>query len=335
MADAKHHQTTCIPAAANAFRAAVVAVGCALAGGAFAQSYPVKPVRLVIGYVPGGATDVIGRLVAQRLTEFFGQAVIVENRPGAGSTIAAERVATSPPDGHALLLGAASTAVQSGLRSNLPYDYERDFAHISLVAVGPFVLVVHPSVPARDTKELIALARSRPGKLNYGTPGVGTINHLAGELFKLEAGIDMVHVAYKGASESTVANASGEIAISFPSVPAALPLLKPNKIRALAVTGTKRVSVLPDVPTIDESALPGFDYAGALGISAPAATPKEIVVRLNAALVKVVNTPEMKEAINRHGFEPQTSTSEEYAKRIHEDIAKVVKLVKATGVKFE
>ncbi len=302
---------------------------------AAAQGFPVKTMRIIVGFPPGGSTDVIARLIAQKLTDSLGQPVIVENRPGASTAIAAERVATSPPDGHTLLLVASSTTVQSALRKNLPYDLERGFAHVSLVAKGPFVLVVHPSVPVRNVKELIVLARSQPGTLTYGSPGTGSVNHLAGELFKLGAKVDIVHVPYKGSAQSSVANAAGEIALSFPSIPAALPLLEAKRLRALAVTSAKRVSVLPLVPTIDESALPGFDYTGTLGLSVPAAVPREIIARLNAAITKAVNAAEIKEAISRQGFEAQASTPEQMAALIRSDILKLSKLIEMTGLKAE
>ena len=315
--------------------AAAVAGDVLTVGDASAQGYPSKPIRIVTGFVSGGSSDVIARLVAQKLSESLGQSVIVENRPGASTAIAAERVATSPPDGYTLLLVAASTTIQSALRKNLPYDLERGFSHVSLVAIGPFVLVVHPSVPVRNVKEFIALARSQPGKLNYGSPGVGSVNHLTGELFKLGAKVDIVHVPYKGSAESSVANAAGEIALSFPSIPAALPLLGARRLRALAVTSINRVPVLPSVPTLDEAALPGFNYAGALGLSVPAAVPREIVTQLNAAIVKAVNTAEMKEAISKQGFEAQASTPEQFAALIQSDLVKLLKLIEITGMKAD
>ena len=202
-------------------------------------------------------------------------------------------------------------------------------------SVGPFVLVVHPSLPVHSVKELIALARSQPGKLNYGSPGTGSVNHLAGELFKLGAKVDIVHVPYKGSAESSVANAAGEIALSFPSIPAALPLLEARRLTALAVTSISRVSVLPSVPTLDEAALPGFNFAGVLGLCVPAAVPKEIVTQLNAAIVKVVNTAEMKEAIRKQGFEAQSSTPEQYTTLIQNDLVKLTKLIKIAGMKAD
>lgn len=317
-------------------RALMLVVLCAWAVPSLPQVYPVKPVRIITGFGPGGSTDVIARLVGQKLAEVLGQPFVVENRPGASTAIAAERVAVSPPDGYTLLVIASSTTSQSALRKKqLPYDLENGFAHISMLAVGPFVLVVHPSVPAQDVKGLIALARARPGKLNYGTPGVGSVNHLAAMIFSLKAQIKMVHVAYKGSSESTVANAAGHIDLSLPSVPAALPLIEQRRVRALGVTGARRTAVLSAVPTIAEAALPGYEYTGTLGLSAPGGTPKDIVARLNSAIVKVVNTPELREAIARSGFEAQTSTAEQYTAFIKSDIATIAAVVEATGLRAD
>ena len=301
-----------------------------------AQPYPVKPVRIITGFGPGGSTDVIARLVAQKLAEYFRQPFIVENRPGASTALAAERVASAPPDGYTLLLLASSTTSQSALRkASLPYDLESDFVHISLLAVGPFVLVVHPSVPVKDAGELIKLARARPGRLNYGSPGVGSVNHLAALIFNQRASLKMTHIAYKGSSEATVANASGQIDLSFPSVPAALPLIEQRRVRALAVTSTKRTPVLPDVPTIAESALPGYEYVGAIGLSAPAATPRDLVNRLNAAISAILNKQELREAIGKSGFEAQTSSSEQFAAFVRDDIAKIEAVVRGSGLQAD
>ena len=303
---------------------------------ALAQTYPVKPVRIVTGFAPGGSTDVIARLVGSKLAELLGQPFVIEHRPGAATAIAAERVASSPPDGYTLLLIAASTTSQSALRKKaLPYDLENGFAHISMLAAGPFVLLVHPSVPARDVKALIALARAQPGKLNVGSPSVGSVNHLAALLFNHRAKLNMTYVAYKGSAEAVVAVASGQIDLSFPSVPAALPLMAQQRVRALAVTSAQRVPVIKDVPTVAEAALPGYEYSGALGLSAPAGTPREIVARLNASIVKVVNTPETRDAISKIGFEAQTSSAEQYAAFIKEDIAKIAAAVAEAGLKAE
>jgi tripartite-type tricarboxylate transporter receptor subunit TctC len=300
-----------------------------------AQSYPSKPVRLVVGYVPGGAVDFTARLVGQKLSDIIGQPVVIENRAGAATAIATERVATAPPDGYTLLLIPISTAVQSALRTNLPYDLLRDVAPVSLASVGPFVLAVHPSLPAHNVKELIALARAQPGKLNYGSPGVGSANHLVGELYSMITKVKMEHVPYKGSGEAVVAAASGQAPVTFSSVAGALPLLENNKLRPLAVTSARRVSMLPNVPTLDESGLPGFDYSAWYGVAAPGAVPKDIIARLNAAVGKVVQMRDVKEAFNRQGFEPQASTPEEFGALIRREIEQTTKLIKLTGLKAE
>lgn len=298
-----------------------------------AQTYPTKAVRMLVGYVPGGAVDFTARLVGQKLSENLGQPVVVENRPGATTTIATDRVAKSSPDGYTLLLIPISTAIQSALRTNLPYDLKRDLAPVSLVAIGPFVLVVHPSLPVRNVKELIALARSRPGKLDVGSPGIGSANHLAGELFNMRTKIKVVHVPFKGSGEAVVAAASGLVPVSFPSLAGALPLLKNSRLRALAVTSAKRVSLLPSIPTLDEAGLPGYDYSAWYGVSAPAGVPKDIIARLNAVLTKVV--PELTEPLNKNGFEPQTSAPEQFAALIEREVERSVKLIQLTGLKAE
>lgn len=315
--------------------AVIVVFGQTLAVEAPAQSYPSKPVRIVVGFAAGGGTDVSSRLLAQKLSPQLGQPVVVENRPGAAGSIAAENVAKSPADGYTLLMLASTTFINAVARTNLPYDLVRDFAPVSLVTVAPLVLVVHPSVPARDTRELIALARSRPGRLTYGSDGVGGTSHLAGELFNLMAKVSLVHVPFKGGSESAVAVASGQIDINIPSAPSALPLLGAGKFRALAVTSAKRSSLMPSIPTLDESGLPGYELITWYGLLAPAAVPKNIVGQLNAAIGKVVNTPEMKESINKQGMEPETNSPEQYAAFMRGLAAQIAKLVKSTGFKVE
>ncbi|MBI4191770.1 MAG: tripartite tricarboxylate transporter substrate binding protein [Betaproteobacteria bacterium] len=300
-----------------------------------AQGYPVKPIRIVVGFPAGGTADVVARMVAQKLPEHLGQPAIVENRPGAGSSIATERVATSPADGYTLLMLGNSGAVQPVLRAKLPYDLERDLAPVSSVVIGPFVLVVHPSVPARNVGELIALARSRPGKLNYGTNGVATSPHLAAELFNWMAKAKIVHVPYKGASEYIVAVAAGEIDMSFSALSPTLPLLKVGKLRALAVTSAKRASLMPSIPTLGESGMRGYDRSTWFGVLTPAGVAKVIIAQLNAVLGKVVNTPEMKEAFSQQGLEPQTGTPEQFAAFIRGEIAQNARLIKMAGVKPE
>ncbi len=306
-----------------------------LSGESLAQTYPTKPVRMLVGYAPGGGTDVTARLIAQQLAEELGQPVVVENRTGAAATIAAARVASSPADGYTLLMMAAADTAQPALRA-LPYQLERDLAPVSLVVRGPaYVLVVHPSLPARNVKDLITLAQSRPGQLNYASSGVGSQAHLAGELFNSMANVRLVHVPFKIITEAALAVLNGDVFMGFPSVPAVLPLLEPGKLRALAVTSAKRASVMPSVPTLDESGFRGYDRSGWYGILGPAAVPKGIIAQLNAAIAKVVNTPDMKQAFSKQGLEAQTGTPDEFAALIRAEVIQSAKLVKLAGVKPE
>ena len=316
------------------FATVVASIGASPADSA-AQSYPTKPVHIIVGFSAGGATDVIARQVAQKLSESMGQPVVVDNQPGASTAIATERLAKSRPDGYTLLLMPISTAVQSALRKNLPYDLERDVASVSQVASGPFLLVVHPAVPARNVKELIAYAQSQPGKLSYGSPGIGSAHHLVGELFNSRANLKTVHVPFKGAAEADLATASGQLQLSFTSPAGALPFLERGRIRALAVTSAARLSLLPALPTLDESGLPGFDFSAWYGLSAPAGVPKDVIMQLNAALKKIVHTPEMKEILNKQGFEPRTGTPEEFASIVHREIEQTTKLIQLTGMKVD
>ncbi len=313
--------------------AAIVACANLSVSDALAQSYPVKPVRILVGFAPGGAVDIIARMVGQKLSENLGQPVLIENRPGASTAIATDRVAKSPADGYTLLLIAISTAIQSALRTNLPYDLKRDLAAVSLVSIGPFVLAVHPSLPARNVKELIALARSQPGKLSVGSPGIGSAPHLAGELFKSSTKVNVVHVPYKGSGDSVVAAASGLVPVVFASLASALTLLDAGKLRPLAVTTAKRASLLPSTPTLDESGLRGYDYSAWYGVSAPSGVPKDIIARLNTVLGKVV--PEIKEPLNKQGLEPRTSTPEQFAALIDREIERSVELIQLIGLKAE
>ncbi len=309
-------------------------VGAGVSGSALAQGYPLKPVHMLVGFVPGGGADIVGRMIAQKLTDELGRPVVVENRPGAGSAIATERVAKAAPDGYTLLMMSASAAILPAM-VKLPYDLERDLAPITLVSMGPLVLVVHPSVPARSVKELIALARARPGMMRYASNGAGSPPHLASELFGTMAKLKLVHVPYKGGGDAVIATASGEIDMSFPTVPAAMPLLGTNKFRPLAVTTPRRSSALASVPTLDEAGLPGYQFSNWNGVGTTAGVPRDIIMRLNAAIAKVVNTPEMKKAFNDQGIEPQTNTPEEYAKFLRNEIARNTILIKLSGAKAE
>ena len=317
--------------------ALVVPVACALAipGGTLAQTYPAKPVRLVVGYTTGGPTDTTARMVAQKLSEHVGQPVIVENRAGASGTLGKERVASSPPDGYTLLVMSSGDAIVQALFAKAPRDLELGFAPVSLAATGTYVLVVHPSVPVRSVKELIALARANPGKLTYGSSGVGSSVHLAGELLNVKAGLKIVHVPYKSSADSARATASGEVGLSFPGIPGALPFLYAKKIRALAVTSKKRVAMMAETPTLNESGVPGYDRYGWYGVLAPTGTPKEVIARLNAAIGEVVNVAEMKAALNAQGLEPQTTTPDQFGAFIRGEVAENAKLIKLIGLKAE
>jgi tripartite-type tricarboxylate transporter receptor subunit TctC len=300
-----------------------------------AQPYPAKPIRLIVGYTTGGPTDTTARMVAQKLSEHVGQSVIVENRAGASGTLGKERVASSPPDGYTLLVMSSGDAIVQALFAKAPRDLELGFAPVSLAATGTYVLIVHPSVPVLNVKELIALARANPDKLTYGSSGVGSSVHLAGELLNVKANLKIVHVPYKSSADSARATASGEVGLSFPGIPGALPFLYAKKIRALAVTSKKRVAMMADTPTLNESGVPGYDRYGWYGLLAPVGTPKEVIARLNAAIGEVVNVAEMKSALNQQGLEPQTTTPDQFGAFIQGEIAENAKLIKLIGLKAE
>ena len=299
-----------------------------------AQTYPTKPVRIVVGFAAGGSTDIIARLTAQRLTEALGQQFVVENRTGATGAIADERVARSTPDGYTLLVNAGSATVIPALRK-LPYDLLQDLAPVSLVATVPFVLVVHPSVPVQNVKELIALARRQPGKLSYATSGTGGTHHLAGELFNSMAKVSIIHVPFKGGSENVVATAAGQVEMAYATPTAALPLIRAKRVKPLAVTTVKRSTSLPDVPTLHESGLTGYDRPNWNGMLAPAGTPREIIGRLNAAVKSALGTPAAREAFMAQGLEVQTSTPEEFGAFMQRQLIENAKLVKLAGIKGE
>jgi tripartite-type tricarboxylate transporter receptor subunit TctC len=305
------------------------------ASAATAQPYPARPVRFLVGFAAGGAADVTARMLAPRLSEALGQSIVIENRGGSGGLLATEAVAKSAPDGYTLLLMAAADAVQPAIRRKLPYDLERDFAPVTRVVNGPWFVVIHPSVPARTVAELVALARANPGKLSYASSGIGSSAHLANELFNSMAKVNIVHVPYKGISDGVVGVAAGQVEMIFASIPSSLPLLESKRVRALGVTTAQRTPLAPAMPTLNESGVPGYDRSGWYGVLAPAAVPREIVMRLNAAIVKVANAPEMKEAYNKQGLDPSTTTPEEFASFIRNEVVQNVKVVKAAGIKLE
>lgn len=283
-------------------------------------TYPNRPIKIVVPFAPGGSTDALARLLAQRLTVAWGQTVIVENKPGAGATLGADYVAKSTPDGYTLLMGAAHHTIAQNVYTKLPYDFGRDFAPVSIVAMIPNVIVINARVPASNIEEFIALARREPGKLNYGSAGAGTAHHLIGEMFNLQAGVNIVHIPYKGSSPAVADLVSGQVQAMFDTVSSALPQIKAGKTRALAVTTAKRSSALPDVPTLNETVLPGFDVGTWFGILAPVATPADIVAKLSAEIVKIVHTPEVTQQLLDMGSEPVGGTSTEMKSQIIKEL---------------
>jgi tripartite-type tricarboxylate transporter receptor subunit TctC len=303
-----------------------------------AQSgYPNKAVRLIVGFAPGGSTDIVGRIVAQRLSERLGQSVIVENKAGAGGTIGADATAKAAPDGYTLTLGTTSThAIAAGAYSKLPYDPVADFTQISLVAITPYLLVVNPQVKANNLAEFVALVKGQPGKLNYASAGSGTATHLAMEMLKDAAGIDLLHVPYKGNAPADMAILTGEVQAVFGSMPALLQNTKANKVRPLAVGTAARSPALPEVPTVAEQGYPGFEAALWLGIMGPANMPKTIVERLHKELAAIVATPEFKAAMDANGAEPIASKSpDEFRDMLRGQVSKYVKITKAIGIKLD
>jgi tripartite-type tricarboxylate transporter receptor subunit TctC len=307
------------------------------AGGVFAQSaYPDKSIRLIVPFPAGGPTDVIARAVGQKLTESLGQSVVIDNRGGGGGNIGSDIVAKAAPDGYTLVMGIVGThAINASLYSKMPYDTVKDFAPVSLAGAATIVLVAHPSVQAKSVKELIALGKSRPGKINWASPGSGTPHHLAGELFKTRTGIDMVHIPYKGAAPAVIDLLGGQVSLAFVSLPAALPHIKAGKLTALGISAPQRSAVAPEVPTIAESALAGYELENWYGVLAPAGTPREIVNQLNREIVKALQMPEMKERLNSQGFEIRTSTPEQFAAYIKSEIVKWAKIVKDSGAQVD
>ena len=318
-------------------RNALIALFClGLATPVHAQGYPVKTVRIIAPFAAGSTIDIIGRLIAPKLHEALGQPVIVENRPGAGGMTGLDVVAKSAPDGHTLVIGALGPlAMNPALYPKTPFDPVRDFAAVSLLATGPVVIAVHPSIPARDIKQLVELAKKRPGQLNFGSPGVGSSPHLTGELFKLITHTDIVHVPYKGNAEAITDLIGGQLSIVFTGVPPVVPLARAGKVRLLATTGKQRMANLPDVPTIREAGVEGADVLIWYGVVAPAATPKDVIARLNREIVKVMSAPDMRDRFAQQGVDPASSTPEEFAQMIRDEVARWMKVIRGAGIKLE
>lgn len=309
--------------------AAVAAQGQA----ATAQNYPTRAVRLIVHSSPGGSSDILGRLVAQRLTESLGQQVVVENRAGASGMIGVDAAVKSAPDGYTILITQTSIAINPAMFAKIPYNALRDLAPITQIVDGPNVLTVHPSVPAKSVKQLIALAKSRPAGLIIGSPGQGTSPHLSAELFNAMAGVKIDQAQFKGAGLAIVSLLSGEVSVMFPTTPTVIGYLKAGRLRALGVTTAKRTQALPEVPTISEAGLPGYESTQWFGILAPAGTPRPIVDRLNQEIVRIMQAPAMKERLNGQGMEVVTGTPEQFGAHIKAETEKWAKVIKSMGLK--
>ena len=308
---------------------------CAVPLQASAQAWPVKPVTLVVPFPPGGTTDVLARALADKLGPALGQTVIVESKPGAGSTLGADYVAKAKPDGYTLLIGAVHHTIATSVYKKLPYDFQKDLAPITEIALVPNVLVVNAATPAKNVAELVALLKAQPGKYNYGSNGNGTAQHLIGTQFQNATGTEMVHIPYKGSGPLATDLLGGQIAMSFDTITPVLPHIKAGKLRPLAVTTSKRSSALPDVPTLDEAGLKGFNIGTWFGVLAPVGTPKELVTRLNAEMVKVIRSPEFRKRMEEIGAEPIGSSTDQMAQQIKDETEKFAKLVKDAKVTIE
>lgn len=296
------------------------------------STYPQKPIKLIVPVAAGGGTDFIARLVGQKLGEALSTPVIIENKPGGGGNVGVDLAAKSEPDGYTLVMPITSFPVNPGLYKKLPFDTQKDFAPITLVASAPLVLVINPQLPVQSLTDLIKLAKEKPGALNYATSGVGTTSHLAAELFKFSAGLDIINVPYKGGGPAVTDLIAGSVQLYFSTVPASLPQAKAGKVRALAVTSARRVPSLSEVPTVSEAGLPGYEVVGWFGLFAPAKTPPAIVERLNSAVVKILQMPDVREKIEAHGLLPGGGTSKELSMFLDAEIKKWTQLIKAANI---
>ena len=315
---------------------AALALASLASSSAVAQEYPHKPLRLIVPFPPGGGNDILARAVGQRLSDIIGQQIIVDNRGGAGGLIGAELAAKAVPDGYTIFLASiGNLAFTPALHARLPYDPVRDFAPVTLLATSAFILVVNPSLPAKSVKDLIALAKAKPGALNYGSSGQGSSLHMTGEIFKLATGTDLVHVAYKGSAPALTDLMAGQVQIMFGTMPPTLPHVKTGKLRALGVSGARRTPAAPDVPTIAEAGVPGFEVLNWYGIVAPGKTPAAIVQRLNRDLRTALKSPQMTESLGMQGLEAAADTPEKFGAFIKSEMAKYAKVVTAAGIRAE
>jgi tripartite-type tricarboxylate transporter receptor subunit TctC len=303
---------------------------------AFTQSFPAKTARIVVPFPPGGPLDATGRLLAQQLSERWGQSIVVENKPGAGGNIGADYVAKSAPDGYTIVMGALSThAVNPSLYAKMPYDAQKDFAPITLVAITPNVLVVNPALPVDSVRALIAYAKARPGQLSFGSGSIGSAGHLAGELFKIDAGVDIVHVPYKGAAPAMQALLAGDTQLMFDNLANAMAQVKAGKLRALAVTTAERSKLAPELPTMAESGLQGFDISTWFGLFAPAGTPPDVVAKWNADVTRILTAPDMRDRLLAQGAEPAPDSPADFARFIAAEAAKSARIVRTSGAKVD
>ncbi|MDB5808448.1 MAG: hypothetical protein JWN94_570 [Betaproteobacteria bacterium] len=306
-----------------------------MAAPVYALEYPAKVIRIVVPYAPGGGLDVVGRPIAQKLSESFGQPVVVDNRPGGGTTIGTSIVAKAPPDGYMLLLTLSALTISPSMYPNLPYDPVRDFAPVIWIGTTSYLLSVHPSVPASNVKQLIALSKAKPDKFSYSSPGNGTDPHMAAELFKIMTGVKWTHIPYSGGGPAAVAVMGGQVELTFLPTSVGTPFVKAGKLKALGISTAKRSTLLPELLTIAESGVPGYEAEAWSGILAPAGTPKDIVAKLNAAIAKIVHTSEYKTLLEARLVEPVGSSVDQFASRLRDDVAKWRKVVKEGGIKTE
>jgi tripartite-type tricarboxylate transporter receptor subunit TctC len=321
-------------ASAQRFAALLAAIAVCIAADISAQqNYPAGPMRIVVPFTPGGGTDILARLIAQKLNESWGQPVVVDNRPGAAGTLGTAFVAKSVGDGHTLLIVPAGYAGNPGLYKKLPYDHTRDLAPVSWLASGPLTLVVHPSLPAKSVKELIAFARARPGEINFGSSGAGTLPHLSAELFNSMSGIKMVHIPYKGAGAAVTDVMAGRVPVYFMNILQSVSLIKAGKLRALGVTTPERTPIAPDIPSIAEAGLKGYDMTNWYGLLAPAATPREAIVKLNAEVVRILKLPELTNRLADDGMTVVASSPARFAEFLARETDKFTKVIEAAGIK--
>ena len=314
---------------------ALVALAALAHTGAHAQTYPTKPVRLIVGFTPGGGVDINARMLAPELTKAFGQQFIVDNRPGAGTNIANELVAKAPPDGYTLLVNTAAITINMSLYRKVNFDAIKDFAPISVFSQSPNILTVHPSLPVKNVKDLVALAKSKPGAMNFSSAGSGSTQHLTGELFKLRTGTNIVHVPYKGSAPSLTALLGGEVEMTFANIPAISSHVRSKRLRALANAGTKRADQMRDVPTLKEAGINGVEVVVWYGVLAPAGTPREIVNSLSGAIQKASRSPEVRQRLLDQGAEPVGNTPDEFAKLMREELTRWADVVKVSGAKAD